>query len=129
MRPANRQKSAGRLFPLPIIRESTSGACMEIQFRAFETRNSEPSSGEIQIRLHAPEHYDRRDYANLALQFGIEVFRRGSGKPEVVVVSADPTLDDLLAATFVIRLLEGQNIPEGAKAFANYAALVREGLK
>src|SRR5947207_968436 len=76
--------------------------------------------------VRAPE--GRRALAALVLHQGLDGLVRGEGPAECVVVDADPTLDDLLAATFAARLAEQRPLPEGARAFAEYAALVREGL-
>jgi hypothetical protein len=91
-----------------------------------------PPAGEVHVRAHRPEHRERRDLAALVLEGGSDVLRRGPGEVAAVVVDATgtaPTLDELLAAMFATRLLDGENLPEGCKAFARYAALVREGLK
>ena len=45
-----------------------------------------------------------------------------------MVVRLDPTLDEMLAAAFAGELLAGRPLPAAAEAFANYAALAREGL-
>ncbi len=39
-----------------------------------------------------------------------------------------PTLDDMLAACILRRRLRGEALPAGLRAFADYAALVRQGL-
>ncbi len=45
-----------------------------------------------------------------------------------MVAPADPTLDDMLAATIAAVRLENRQLPKGTAAFARYAVLVREGL-
>jgi len=103
---------------------------VEILFRKFPGGDVvPPEPGEMHIRPRAHEDRDRRDLARLVLQRGVDVFAGGSGPIQRVVVNADPSLDDLLAATFTIRLLAGDKLPESSKTFADYAALVREGLK
>ena len=67
--------------------------------------------------------------ARLVLDRGVDALPRGEGVVERIVIPADPTLDDMLAAMIVHRLLTGQDLPEGLKAFTVYAAIVREGYK
>jgi hypothetical protein len=91
-----------------------------------------PAESEVYVRPSRAEHQGRRDLAVLVLEHGVEALVRGPGLAERVVVDASgtrPTLDDLLAATFAARLLAGQRLPEGCRAFAQYAALAREGLR
>jgi hypothetical protein len=106
---------------------------MKLVFRKFPAGEAPPpAAGEVHLRPHRPEHGDRRDLAALVHEGGPDVLPRGPGEVEVVVVDATgtaPTLDELLAATFAMRLLAGDPLPDGCKAFARYAALVREGLK
>jgi hypothetical protein len=48
---------------------------------------------------------------------------------DCLVLPADPTLDDMLAALIAERMLTGGPVPDGMARFAHYAALVREGLR
>jgi hypothetical protein len=103
---------------------------MELAFRKFPAGDvPPPDPGEMLIRAVAVDRRARREMASLVLARGVEPLPRGPGLVERVVVDSDPTLDDLLAAAFAMRLLSGQGLPEGSKAFARYAGLVREGLK
>lgn len=52
-----------------------------------------------------------------------------SGRVHTCLVPADPTLDDMLAASFVECLTSGRELPAGARDFAEYAALARAGLR
>jgi len=87
-----------------------------------------PGAGEIYIRPSSPDLQHRRDLATLVVQQGLACLQQGAGPIEAIVVRADPTLDDLLAAALAGELLSGRSSPAGAEAFARYAALVREGL-
>jgi hypothetical protein len=51
------------------------------------------------------------------------------GRVHTCLVPLDPTLDDMLAASFVEQLASGGELPAGARAFADYAALARAGLR
>jgi hypothetical protein len=103
---------------------------MQLCFREFNHKNpSDPLPGEIHLRGQSAEDRSGRALATLALEQGLVAFPRGSGSVERIVIQADPTFDDMLAALFVERLLAGQKLPRGAKSFALYAALAREGLK
>ncbi|MGA3067196.1 MAG: hypothetical protein ABSF29_10150 [Tepidisphaeraceae bacterium] len=74
----------------------------------------------------------RRDLGAYVVTRGIPGLVQGSGPIKKIVIPCDttrPTLDDMLAASFVQRLIEGAGIPAGAATFAKYAALAREGLQ
>ncbi len=83
-----------------------------------------PGPGEVHVRGPSGQ----RALASLVLEQGAEALPCGPGAPQLLVVCADPTLDDLLAATFAEQLLAGRELPPGAVELARYAALVREGL-
>ena len=100
---------------------------MELAFRDVGAGDAGP--GEVLVRPREARDVGRRDLATLVLQRGLEGLDRGGGPPSAVVVSSDPTLDDLLAASFAERLAEGGTLPAGAAALAKYAALQREGLQ
>jgi hypothetical protein len=99
---------------------------MEIVFRDLSSSGATP--GEILIRPDDLADEGRRDLATLVVTKGLKGLAHGDGPPRRIVVSADPTLDDLLAASFAERLVSGGTLPPGAAAFARYAALAREGL-
>jgi hypothetical protein len=88
-----------------------------------------PAKGELHLRPRVADTPGRRELAKLAVEQGVQAFVQGPGPIERIVVQADPTLDDMLAAAFVERLLANQPLPRGAYAFAEYAAVAREGLK
>ena len=94
---------------------------MKLVFRKFPAGEAPPpAAGEVHLRPHRPEHRDRRDLAALVHEGGPDVLPRGPGEVEAVVVDATgtaPTLDELLAATFAMRLLAGDKLPDGCKAF------------
>lgn len=102
---------------------------MEIIFRAIQAGAPEPGSGELHIRPGRPEDEGRRDRATLVVARGVAALTAGPGAASRLVLPANPTLDDLLAATFANRLMEGTPLPAGASTIARYAALVREGLQ
>ena len=103
---------------------------MELLFRRLRGGVAPaPEPGEIHIRTQAAGQTDRRDFASLLMEQGTGVFPSGAGPIRRIVVDADPTLDDVLAAALTVRLLAGEALPDGCRAFARYAALVREGLK
>lgn len=85
--------------------------------------------GELVVRAREVGHGCARRLAVLAVKGGVDAFVRGQGPVQRIVIQADPTLDDMLAATFLARLVVGQPLPAGAEGFAVYAALVREGLR
>jgi hypothetical protein len=103
---------------------------MEYLFRRFRTNDlPAPAPGEIHLRPRSPEPQAGRKLAQLAVEQGPSAFLAGDGPVERLVIQADPTLDDMLAAAFIERLLAGAELPAGARAFALYAGHVREGLK
>jgi Caspase domain len=103
---------------------------MELVFRKLAPAESvEPPPGDVYLLPAAVDQRQRRDLARLVLEKGVDGLLRGSGKPLRIVIDADPKFDDMLAALFVQRLLQGQPISDGFKAYAQYAALLREGLR
>ncbi len=100
---------------------------MEITIRRIINSDSPPGSGEIFIQPASAEFRGRRDLAMLVFQQGLKCLRQGTAPIAKIVVDSDPTLDDLLAATFVGELLSGRALPAGTEPFARYSALVREG--
>lgn len=87
--------------------------------------------GEIFIRPGGDDA-QRRDLAVIVATHGIDGLVHGAAPFKRIVVPSDttrPTLDDMLAAAFVERLVENRPLPPSAAAFAKYAALAREGLQ
>jgi len=104
---------------------------MEIVFRATVPSEDAVPAGEIFIRPKGADA-QRRDLAAYAVSRGIPGLMQGAGPIKRIVIPCDttrPTLDDMLAAVFVQRLLDGSGLPAGAVPFAKYAALAREGLQ
>ena len=92
----------------------------------------EPAAGELYVRPRLAGDEDRLDLARLVFERGLDGLIRGAGPIEKIIVPTSlsgPTLDDMLAATFVKRLLSGESLPSGAKPFAGYAAVLRKGLR
>ncbi len=100
---------------------------MEFVFHPI-VESAPPAAGTLYMRPAADEHCDRLDLAALVLENGIGCLRQGTGPIERIVVGADPTLDEMLAATIAAELRAGRSLPPGLKPFARYAGLVREGL-
>src|SRR5262245_45100198 len=108
-------------------------ADMQLVFRklALEAERS-PAPGEVILRPRDPEPQDRAALAALVLKRRLEALPRGEGPVERLVLddsSTGPTLDDLLAAAFYRRLLAGRELPRGAAAVAEYARVLRLGLR
>ncbi len=104
---------------------------MEIVFRDKLPAEDAAPAGEIFI-LPKGSDAQRRDLAALVVSHGLPDFVQGTGPLKRIVVPCDttrPTLDDMLAASFIQRLVEGAGLPAGAATFAKYAALAREGLQ
>ncbi|HZZ28871.1 MAG TPA: SUMF1/EgtB/PvdO family nonheme iron enzyme [Pirellulales bacterium] len=85
--------------------------------------------GELLICSQPDAANARRAFAELAFREGPSAFPQGTEPIVAIVVSADPTLDDVLAAEFVQRQLAGEKLPAGCAGFASYAALNREALR
>lgn len=106
-------------------------SAMEIVFRATIPTEENAPAGEIFIRPRGADA-QRRDLAAYVVSHGVPGLMQGSGPLKRIVIPCDttrPTLDDMLAAIFVQRLIEGSGLPAGAASFAKYAALAREGLQ
>ena len=103
---------------------------LEIVFQKFERRGElQPGKGEVFLVPADLAERDRRDLAKYVLENGIGGLLGGEGSPARVVVSEDPTLDDMIAATMVCRIAEGADLPRGLEALAEYARLARQGLR
>src|SRR5262249_54070124 len=91
-----------------------------------------PAPREIHVRADPVQASQDQGIARAVLEHGTRVLLQGPGPAEAIVVDValtHPTLDDMLAATFIGELLEGKRLPEGCKAFADYAATMRTGLR
>ena len=106
---------------------------MQLVFRKFSAGElPPPAAGEIYVRADPARSADGQGLATIVLQHGLAALPQGAGQAERIVVdvsSTHPTLDDMLAATFAQHLLDGKTLPEGCKAFADYAAVVRMGMR
>jgi Caspase domain len=94
--------------------------------------STKPAAGEVLLRPRADGDRDRLDLASFVFEQGLNGLSQGDGPSKVVVVpltATGPTFDDMLAASFVVRLVSGQTLPSGAKAFAHYSAVLRKGLR
>jgi len=90
-----------------------------------------PALADDELELQPLDARDRngRRLAEYVLDHGLSSLRQGRGTIRKIIVRLHPTLDDLLAASFVRRMLEGQPLGKAARAFAQYAGLAREGLR
>jgi len=86
-------------------------------------------AGEIHLTVDALPKAHLNARALFVLERGLKPLMRGDGPVTRILLDAWPTLDDMLAATFISQLLQGKDLPAGADAFARYAELVREGLR
>jgi hypothetical protein len=101
---------------------------MELAFRQFSASDSaRPGPGELWIQAHVGPAASRSDLAAIVLEQGIQDFPHGEMPIHTIVVSDDPTLDDLLAYSFSRRALEDTALPDGCRSFAKYTELVRRG--
>ncbi|MFN4257723.1 MAG: caspase domain-containing protein [Gemmataceae bacterium] len=103
---------------------------MRLLFRKLDSETVPPAPGEVYVLPEAPDQRQRRDLAGFVLQHGWQALWRGPGEPECLVVNVSgigPTLDDMLAATFAQHLAAGKSLPAEAKAYAEYARLMRRG--
>ncbi len=91
--------------------------------------NAPLAAGELRIEGRAREGTERRDAASLALEHGPTSFESHGETLTTLVLPAEPTLDDLLAAAILEHQIEGQSLPSGLQAFTRYTALAREGLR
>ncbi len=103
---------------------------MQIVFRhVTDEEFAQPPEGEVILRLRHETATGVRAMAEYVLKHGVKAFPQGTAPLGKIVAPFNPTLDDMLAVEFAQRLLAGEKLPEGAKSFARYAALAREGLK
>src|SRR5690348_806364 len=99
---------------------------MEIIFRrVLAGPGAFPAAGELHVAARDPA--SGGGMAERALAAGPAAFVSGPGRVERIVLSAEPTLDDVLAATFLRRVLAGETLPAGCAAFARYTVDTRAG--
>lgn len=122
----------------------------EASFAAFGSIGAPPEPEKCRLELRATESR-RRQFATDAFRWNpardsdpfaepksqgftsledtsLHKSNSSSESLQTIAVQAEPTLDDMLAATIVARKATGQPVPSGCESFARYAALVREGL-
>ncbi len=103
---------------------------MEVVFRKLPPADAlEAQPGEIYLVPAAAEQRGRQDLARFVLEHGPNGLLRGPGPPQRLVIDAEPRLDDMLAAEFARRQLQGPPPSAGCEAFARYTALLREGAR
>src|SRR5262245_31737653 len=88
-------------------------------------KETDPQPGELYIWPR--DENDHVGMAGLVLSQGEAVLRQGPGPVERILVSDDPTFEDMLAALFVQRRLAGEELFPGLAAFARYAEIAHEG--
>jgi hypothetical protein len=106
---------------------------MQLVFRKLPSAEPPPPPpGEIYLRVDPARALDGQGLAGIVLEHGASALLLGPGPAERLVINVaftHPTLDDMLAATFAQRLLEGGRLPKGCQAFADYATAIRKGLR
>ena len=103
---------------------------VELVFRRSTAQEmAQPSAGDLLVGMTCDATNTTQGSAQRMLVDGVSAFPQGPGATQRIIVSADPTLDDLLAAEFARILLAGGSVPAGARAFADYAWAVRRGYK
>ena len=91
--------------------------------------STKPAAGEVLLRPRADGDRDRLDLASFVFEQGLNGLAQGDGPSKVVVVpltATGPTFDDMLAASFVVRLVSGLTLPSGAKDFGHYSGVLRK---
>ncbi len=96
-------------------------------YRKLRPDGSAPADGEMFI-VGVAAAGDRGYQSRLVLEHGPDVLPHGNGPVTVIVVKADPTLDDMLAATIAAVRLDGRPAPSGIRPFVEYAMVLRQGL-
>ena len=89
---------------------------MEIVLRRFGDSEPGPAPGDVEIRSRGLDPGERRALALRVLARGADALPRGEGDARRVVVGCEgtsPTLDEMLAATILVRRAEGRDVPEG----------------
>ncbi len=104
---------------------------MDFVFRPFRPEDlAAPAAGELYLPPRRPGDTGRPRLALFVLEAGPDGFVRGEGPVERIVIDwYSPTLDDMLAATFLERCLAGAPLPAGARPFAAYAGVALEGVR
>ena len=102
---------------------------MQLVFRTFlpSSASDSPLPGELHLRLAAQPANARIGLTLTALQQGPAGFVRGVGPVERIVIQADPTLDDMLAALVLEEQLCGREFPKDCP-LAHYVAALAGGL-
>ena len=97
---------------------------MQIKFVEF-TPYDRPEAGELHI-VPANPRGSRFQLTLRALDTGLDYFRRGAEPIECIVIPADPTLDQMLAATVITERVAGRELPREVP-LAYYADLLTHG--
>ncbi|MBX3459650.1 MAG: caspase family protein [Planctomycetes bacterium] len=97
---------------------------MKLTFRQLGP-DAQPQAGEVIVL----PPMSGAGASGAAFSEGLAAFRRGTGEPQTLVLPANPTLDDMLAAAILEARVEGKELPTALDGYARYAALVREGLR
>ncbi len=100
---------------------------MELLFRPQEEGDHPPGPGVCRLWILDEGGSQQRAFAETILKQGPEALARWSSSCQTLIVSAEPTLDDMLAAHFVQELQAGRGLPPHAARLAQYAALARRG--
>src|SRR5256885_1901474 len=102
---------------------------MQIEFRPLNPdipRNALP--GELVVRPSNSSDFDRTDLTRLALERGVAAFVRGQAPITRIIVSDDPSLDDLVAVLVLEAELAGKPLPTDSP-WGHYVAVLRGGMR
>jgi hypothetical protein len=111
-----------------VAENSSAQRTRPFTFRSFR-EGPMPEPNEIFMQAKPDLFGDCRALSCLVLQHGVTALVQGVGPPGRIVISADPTLDEMLAALIVRLLLSGQAMPRGMPHFARYGQVARQGLR
>ena len=101
---------------------------MQITFRDYTpSRPPEPGPGELLLAVDGNAGAVRAVARTILARGPAALLGEAAGAERIVLTTA-PTLDDLLAATIAKAQLSEADVEDGLDRFADYAALVREGL-
>ncbi len=95
----------------------------------LQEASHQPQAGTLYLVPQSTPTVRCLNVASVVVERGIEGLIAGAGPIETIAVQSDPTLDDMLAVSWVIMAIQGRTLPAAAKSYAHYAGLCREGLR
>ena len=99
----------------PAVQEATEPAAVRCELAFCRDLPERLEPGELYVMAadrNQPEAWVRSQYL---VENSLAAFQKGEGDVRRVVVPLDPTLDDMLAATFCAWLLAGRKLPAGRR--------------